>query len=205
MVVDGELLVEEKVIVKNKPENLNLLLGNYLGRREYPGRTTSFNIFSIALNVDQMKSQTRAGDEKCGVEGDFLGWEKSAEEKQWTLHSKARWIYVDGGIEGPCSAEAKMNVFPMNDNHWHSECMRHCKKLGGRSPSVRTKTQWEYLLKEVKAVSPDPSKLPPRLWLSATEGDRPPSFSQCSMQSLWKWYPFIGKTLIFAFALQDVL
>ena len=47
----------------------------------------------------------------------------------------------------------------------------HCKKLGGRSPSVKTKAEWENLWKEIKAVSPDPSKLSSMLWLSATEGD----------------------------------
>ena len=52
-------------------------------------------------------------------------------------------------------------------------CIRdsHCKKLGGRSPSVRTEMEWENLLTETKAVSPDPSRLPEKIWLSATEGD----------------------------------
>ena len=49
--------------------------------------------------------------------------------------------------------------------------MKHCKKLGCRSPSVKTKSGWENLLREVKALSPDPSMLPERIWLSATEGD----------------------------------
>ena len=49
--------------------------------------------------------------------------------------------------------------------------MQHCEKLGGRSPSVKTETEWENLLKDVRASSPDPSKLPAFIWLSATEGD----------------------------------
>ena len=49
--------------------------------------------------------------------------------------------------------------------------MKHCEKLGGRSPSVKTKEEWENLWKAVKAVSPDFLKLPERIWLSATEGD----------------------------------
>ena len=64
-----------------------------------------------------------------------------------------------------------MKIFQMNEDHYQSDCMKHCNKLGGRSPSVKTKTEWENLLKETKAVSPDLSKLP-TLWLSATEGDR---------------------------------
>ena len=92
------------------------------------------------------------------------------EEKQWTLHSKARWVGLDGGLEGPCRAKAKMNIFTMKEYHWHSDCMKHCKMLGGRSPSVETEAEWEYLVKELKAVSPDPSKLPAQIWLSATVG-----------------------------------
>ena len=122
--------------MKHKPANLNLLLGIFNGNREYPGQTTNFNIFSFALTVDQMKSHTKAGEKECGLDGDFLGWEKSVKEEQWTLHSKARWIDLDGSLEGPCRVTAKMNVLPMNEGHWLSDCMRHCKKLGRYSPSV---------------------------------------------------------------------
>ena len=93
------------------------------------------------------------------------------EEEQWTLHSKARWIDLDGGLEGHCRAKAKMNVFPMNEGHLHSDCMRHCEKLRGRCPSVKTKRDWENISKEIKTVSPDPSQLPERIWLIATKGD----------------------------------
>ena len=64
-----------------------------------------------------------------------------------------------------------MNVFPMNEVHYHSDCMKLCDKLGGRSPSVKTKQEWENLLEQLNAISPDPSALPARIWLSATEGD----------------------------------
>ena len=118
-----------------------------------------------------MKLQTKAGGTECGLSGDFLSWEKSVEEEQWALHSKARWIEMDGGLEGPCIAKAKINVFMMTEGHYHSECMKHCEKLGGRSPSVKTKIEWENLWKEVRYVSPDPLKLSDWVWLSATEGD----------------------------------
>ena len=78
---------------------------------------------------------------------------------------------MDGGLEGPCRAKANMNVFPMKEDHMQRDCMKHCEKLGGRSPSVKTKKEWENLWKDVKYISPDPSKLPERIWLSATEGD----------------------------------
>ena len=130
---------------------------------------TNLNIFSSALSVEQMKTQTTAGEGYCGLEGDFLSWEKSLE--QWTLHSKARWVDLDSGLEGPCRARAEINVFPMNERHHHSDCMKHCEKLGGRSPSVKTKKEWENVLQQVKSVSPDLARLPQYIWLSATEGD----------------------------------
>ena len=58
----------------------------------------------------------------------------------------------------------------MKDFHSHSHCMEHCKKLGGRSPSVRSIEEWRLFLKEMNALSPDPSRLPGNLWLSASEG-----------------------------------
>ena len=59
----------------------------------------------------------------------------------------------------------------MTEGHYHSECMKHCEKLGGRSPTVKTKVEWENLWKEVRYVSPDPLKISDWVWLSATEGD----------------------------------
>ena len=99
MVVNGELLVQEKVRVRGIPDNLNLFLGTYGSNIEYPGQTTDLNIFSSALPVEQMKSQTREGNAKCGLEGDFLSWEKSVKGEHWILHSKARWIDLDGDLE----------------------------------------------------------------------------------------------------------
>ena len=77
---------------------------------------------------------------------------------------------MDGGLEGPCNSKAKINIFPMNDVHLQSECMNLCKKLGGRSSSVQSMEEWKNLLEEIKYVSPAPSKLPPHIWTSATEG-----------------------------------
>ena len=171
LVVDGELLMETDWKVKNRPDNLNLVLGVWKKSKEQTGRTTNLNIFSSALPVEQMKYQTSAGDKECGLQGDYLSWETSLEEEEWTLHSKARLVDLDGGLESPCLAKAKIIVFPMTERHSHIDCMDHCKKLGGRSPFVRTEGEWENLSREVKYVSPDPSRLPNWIWLSATEGD----------------------------------
>ena len=100
LVVDGELLVETTLNVEGRPDNLNLVVG-MKGKRRHPGQITNLNIFSSALPVEQMELQTSAGHKECGLEGDFLSWEKSLEEEQWTLYSKARWIDLDGGLEGP--------------------------------------------------------------------------------------------------------
>ena len=134
LVVDGELLLEREVKVKSVPDNLNLVLGSWthpiLGWTwECSGQTTNVNVFSPALTVQQMESHTSPGEGECGLEGDFLSWEKSLEEEQWALHSKARWVDLDGGLEGPCRAKAKMNVFPMNKWHYQSDCMKHCESL----------------------------------------------------------------------------
>ena len=171
MVVDGELLVEKRVRLSDQPDNLNLVLGKRK-TSEYPGIITNVNIFSSALSTKQMKLQTKEREGKCGLEGDFLSWKKSLVGEEWTLHSKARWVDIGADrVEDPCRAKAKTNVFPMNEMHHQSDCMEHCKKLLGHSPSVKTRTEWENLLKEIKAVSPDLSKLPEKIWLSATEGD----------------------------------
>ena len=152
--MDGELLIEQEVKVKSQPEHLNLVMGWSGGNYEYPMQTTDLNIFSSVLTVEQMKSQTSSGDIECGLEGNFLSWEKSLEEEQWTLHSKARWVDLDGGLEGPCRDKANINIFPLVEGQSQSDCMKHCEKLGGRSPSVKTEKEWDDLLKEVKAVSP---------------------------------------------------
>ena len=123
---------------------------------------------------------------------------------------------MDGGVEGPCLTKAKINVFRMIGGHSHSDCMDHCTKLGGRSPSVRTESDWKNLIRETKAASPDPSRLPTWMWLSATEGNFRDELDQHrrwpeqveAMEGVWRdyytgeqlenykrpWYRRFGKT-----------
>ena len=56
--------------------------------------------------------------------------------------------------------------------HYHSHCMHHCEKLGGRSPPVRTLQEWQNLYEEIQHIKVDHPMLPDMLWLSATEGDK---------------------------------
>ena len=71
-----------------------------------------------------MKLQTTGGKEECGLAGDFLVWDMSLKEEQWTPHSKARLLELDGGLEGPCIAQSKINIFLIKeDDYRHSYCM----------------------------------------------------------------------------------
>ena len=82
---------------------------------EWPGRTTNLNVFSSALDLEKMKAQTSPGKEECGLAGDFLSWGESLDEEQWTLHSRAIIVDLDGGLEGPCIAKPNINIFPMKN------------------------------------------------------------------------------------------
>ena len=173
MVADGQKWIEESYLVKNKPVNLDLVLG-LIGKRakgfEGPGKITNLNIFSYALPVEEMILQTSPETGECGLGGDFLNWENSFAENLWNLSSKARWIDLDGGFESPCMANYTINLFPMNESTSLSSCMDHCKKLGGHMPSVRTEKEWKYFLEQLEALSPDVLRLPEYIWVSATEG-----------------------------------
>ena len=79
---------------------------------------------------------------------------------------------MDQEWEGPCRRESKVQVFTFNDEHYQSECMRHCQKIrGSRSPPVLTAKQWENFKAEVDLITQDRVNLP-WMWLTATKGDR---------------------------------
>ena len=72
--------------------------------------------------------------------------------------------------------------------------MEHCQKLGkGRSPPVRTLEEWDWLRKEVHAITPDISVMG-TIWLAATdqevEGewrDAYPPYDQLNTSLPWPW------------------
>ena len=97
--------------MKNQPDNLDIVLGLMGSYKENSLQMSDLNIFSSALAVEQLKSQTSPGEKECGLEGDFLSWEKSLKEKQWTLHSKARWIDLDGGFEWSLQGKSEDECF----------------------------------------------------------------------------------------------
>ena len=178
LVVDGKQLVANVIKVAERPRNLTLILGSNGDSVEMTGRITSLNMFSSALSIADMQNLTTAGEKMCGAPGDFLSWKKI----NWTLHSKARIIDIDGASEGPCRRKSKVQVFPLEGYQNQGKCMELCQKLGGRSPSVKTHESWEYLFREDQHISSDPRKLPDYIWLAATEGNEG---SQLSRQENW--------------------
>ena len=182
LVVDSQLLVEkvyQEALEGNNvalPENVHIDLGFYSGMNlEYVGMVTNINIFSSPLPTARMVGMTKAGSDECGAPGDLLSWE----EADWQLQSMARLQMV--GVKDnfyPCRRESSATVFPA-DFYYQVDCMNHCTKLGnGRSPPVRTAQEWDWLRKEVQAITPEstPEAIKfglttwlPVMWLAATD------------------------------------
>ena len=158
-VVEDEQLLGEEIYDMEKdvfrPDNFSLLLG-YDKYSEYTGQISEFNIFNSSLSAEKMIGLTTAGGEECGAPGDLVNWE----EAEWTLHSQAKMIEV----------ESQVKMFMANFQK-HEDCMHHCKKIRGRSPSVITEDCWENFSMEIDLITQNISDLPP-MWLSATEGDK---------------------------------
>ena len=72
--------------------------------------------------------------------------------------------------------------------------MEHCQKLGqGRSPPVRTLEEWEWLRKEVHAITPDITVMGD-IWLAATDQevedewrDAYAPYDQLNSSLAWPW------------------
>ena len=159
LVVDGQILREENLkmgFVVTTPLLVTL--------PESSGLTTNFNVFSTCLTKEEMTNWTSA-EGQCGEPGDFLNWAKT----EWTLKGGAQFIEFDQGLEGPCRRDPKVHVFPMIGRQRQSSCMDHCKKLGERSPPVRTFSEWRNLHTELGHLSPNPYGF--ALWLSITKKD----------------------------------
>ena len=177
--------------VNNQTSDVTLLLG-LDNNNESPGQITNVNIFSNpSLNREEM---TRPGFKSCGAPGDFLSWKDAT----WSLHSKARTIEVDSS-RGPCRRESKLQVYPMEYDTHHRDCMQLCEKLGGRSPSIVRTEDLENFSEEVRLLEDLPL---PYLWLSATEGDRDLGLytldhwpkSSKAMEGVWRDY-YTGEEL----------
>ena len=182
LVVDGKVLVEkvyQEALEGNNvalPENVHIDLGFDSGMNfEYVGMVTNINIFLSPLSTARMVGMTQAGSDECGAAGDLLSWE----EADWQLQSMARLQMVRFKDDFyPCRRESSATVFPA-DFFYQVDCMNHCTKLGnGRSPPVRTPQEWDWLRKEVQAITPEPTPQEnkfgllswlPVMWLAATD------------------------------------
>ena len=172
LVVDGQLLGEAEYRREKddkRPANLKLRIGYDTLTGEYSVKIANLNVFNSPLSLERMVGLTMAGEEECGAPGNLVSWE----EAEWTLHSQAKMIeVVDKGWEGPCRRESQVHFFPANFEY-HHDCMQHCEKIGiGRSPPVNTEEEWNNLTEQIDLITPDQSKLPRAMWISATEGDQ---------------------------------
>ena len=189
LVVDGQVVKEKKhqdAIEEDvrRPTNMSLVFGYYdVSGSEFTGMTSNMNIFSSPLSTGTLIALTEAGGEECGAPGDYVSWE----EEDWQLYSKARLEMIDA-LDGPCMGNSEVTVYTA-DFPYHSiatnigkhssvtteaelsGCMEHCQKLGnGRSPPMRTQEEWDWLFKEVNAItSPDIRVLKDFIWLAASD------------------------------------
>ena len=162
LVVDGNRLMEVNVVVNKRPSYLNIEF-----QQRSSVKITHFNMFANPMS--NMEAMTRTGTDMCGTPGDFINWEGA----NWTVSlPQAKVVSVDS-TTGPCRMESKIHVYPMlKAQDYHSDCMQHCEKLGGRSPSVKTFQEWQNFYVEIQQMQYISLQLPTEVWLSATEGDK---------------------------------
>ena len=79
----------------------------------------------------------------CFEKGDYLAWE----DMEWVLHGQARIGIIDHEVT--CKRKSYTNLFYARFQDWET-CMRHCKKLGSRVPSVSNFHDWLKLQKSLK-------------------------------------------------------
>ena len=181
IVMDGIVLRDEitedfrynETVWEQTPDNLSIHFGE-----ETHAQFADLNIWSEPLALDRMIAMTENGGEECGAVGDWLSWE---EPDAWTLHNpngsqvmppfgtgytlgicidydwdtcmlSAEWLEVNEG-QGPCWRKSTFWIFWFTSNMFHhSFCMKHCEKLGTRSPPVRTLAEWERYMLETDSV-----------------------------------------------------
>ena len=141
---------EEKFIEQER--SFNITLGE-----SFSGQISFVNMFSPALSKEQMAKLTDVNEEECGAElsGNILSWE----ETKWTLHGEAKARKIDAS-QGPCAKKSKVNIFTKTEGWKGFECMEHCRKVGSRSPSVRTLEGWQNITRELASPSSQLEKFP---------------------------------------------
>ena len=164
LVVDGEVLYSfvdldnmTSISDNDWEGGLSINMGQNL-----TGKMTQINIFASALTTERMQNITNAEHIECGTSsGNFIGWGAG----NITFHGEAHSQSIDSS-EGPCQRRSSVNIF--NTGSFSSEvCMEHCKKLGGRAPSVRSSEEWHNLTSDL--LTPVPEGF--QLWLPVKKVD----------------------------------
>ena len=168
LVVDGNLL-ENRTFENIKISSISSLK---IGEK-CSAKWASFDIFLVALSLEKMKNMTRKGNSSCGKIGDV-----------GILKNTGKWILSGNGgnvtdlefTERPCRRVSEMLIYHMEAVHTQADCMDHCQKLWGRSPSVRTEKGWEKIMKQVIAIAGNESNVKnlPNIRLAASVGDGEP-------------------------------
>ena len=174
LVVDG-LLLDNRTRAVLKTNRTSYSQASLVIGEKVTGKWAHVNVFSLALSEEKMKRLTTSGGEECGSSGDLISWRDS----NWILNGKAKNLTTEKYTE-PCRYVSTMNVFHMEELHFHSDCMEHCQKMGGivctptclkvgegRSPPVTTLEEWNSVSKEATAISPNMSATIPQIWLAA--------------------------------------
>ena len=154
LVVDGTPL-ENRTFEEIKTVDLSSILSMRIGEK-FTGQWASLNIFSSVLPVEKMKNITSAGNGACGESGDLVSWNT----KGWALSGNGGTVKELEFGETPCRRVSRMHIYHMEAQHSQAHCMEHCKKLGGRSPSVQTQKDWDKLMEEVTTIAGNIKTLP---------------------------------------------
>ena len=160
-VAEGTLVLDIKSEEMRKSPPRNLAEKVVLGASSYGGywfaesiKVTNLNIFASFLSIERMEEMTR----DCVDEGDYLAWE----DMEWILQGQSTLETVD--VEEPCEGEPWVNLyytqFPNMD-----ACMRHCQKMGSKSPPVSTFEDWTRLQTFLKTKLFDKGLHTMEVWL----------------------------------------
>ena len=137
LVVDGTLL-ENRTFEEIKTVDCSNISHLKIGEK-FSGQLAKLNTFSSALSVEKMKNMTNADNPACEETGDFVGWNI----KNWVLSGSGGAVRELEFAERPCRRVSDMQIYHMEAMHTQAECMEHCQKLMGRSPSLRTEKDRE--------------------------------------------------------------
>ena len=137
---------------------------------KFTGQWANLNIFSSSLSVEEMKNITSTGNVACEESGgDLVSWNI----RKWVLSGNGGAVRELEYSERPCRRVSKMHLYHMEAQHTQAHCMEHCKKLWGRSPSVRTQKNWETIMEEVTTIAGNTSNIKtlPNIRLAAAVGN----------------------------------